>query len=94
MALARSSSLKDHNSSREPPPLPIIIVSTGYSKLKKFIPAIRLETESFPCTSAGYNLIATFGYLLLITFIISLMTAPVSDVTTPIDLGNLGMGSL
>ena len=94
ITLASPSSLNDHNSSRDPPPLPIIIVSTGWSWLKKLIPSIRLGTEPFPWTKAGNSFISTFGYLLVTTFIISLITAPVSDVTTPIDLGNLGIGFL
>ena len=92
--LATSSSLNDHKSSIDPPPLPTIIVSTGWTLLKNLIPSHISSFEPWPWTFTGYNFIWTFGYLLFVTLIISLITAPVGDVTTPIDFGILGIGFL
>lgn len=44
-----------------------------------------------PCTGTGYNLKYTFGFLLVLTFIISLITDPVFDVRTPIFSGINGI---
>ena len=47
-----------------------------------------------PCTGTGKSLILTFGFLLVETLIISLITAPVDAVSTPIIFGNFGIGFL
>ena len=92
MALATTSSLKGHKSSNEPPPRPTIRVSIPYisfTSLASFILfAISLAAFS-PCTRAGNKMVLHTGNLLLIVVNISLIAAPVGDVTMPIVFGTL-----
>ena len=55
IALANPSSLKQDKSSKDPPPLPIIIKSTKSSLFALFSALIKLAGASCPCTKAGYK---------------------------------------
>ena len=55
------------------------------------MPSAIFSAAPGPCTGTGYNLICTPGFLLVLTFIISLITAPVLEVKTPIVLGINGI---
>ncbi len=92
-AWATSLSLKAHRSSMEPPPRPTIITSTPNASSAR-MPLTMLPTAASPCTMAGYRMICTYGFLLPATWMMSRTAAPVSAVTTPKVLMNLGMGCL
>ena len=55
------------------------------------MPSAIFSAAPGPCTGTGYNLICTPGFLLVLTLIISLITAPVLEVKTPIVLGMNGI---
>ena len=94
IALATISSLNGHKSSSEPPPLAKIITSANFCSFIIFIAFAILTAAPSPWTGTGNNFIYTFGFLLVETFIISLITDPVFDVKTPIHFGILGIGFL
>jgi len=77
IALATHSSLNGHKSSIDPPPLAIIITSANFLLFIKSIPAAIFSAAPAPCTGTGNKRIFTFGFLLVDTFIISRITAPV-----------------
>ena len=91
IALATISSLNGHKSSNEPPPLATIITSANFFSFIVFIASTIFSAAPGPCTGTGNSFIYTFGFLLVDTFIISLITAPVFDVSTPIHLGISGI---
>ena len=91
IALATISSLNGHKSSSEPPPLAKIMTSASFFSFIKFIASTIFSAAPSPCTGTGNNFIYTFGFLLVDTLIISLITAPVFDVSTPIHFGISGI---
>ena len=93
MAFATISSLNDHRSSMLPPPLPTIKVSRWKFWLYRICLAI-FSAEPWPWTSVGKSNISHNGQRLSMVVIMSWMAAPVWAVTTPIFLGNLGIGFL
>ena len=94
IALATISSLNGHKSSIDPPPLPIISTSANLFLFISSMPSAIFSPAPLPCTGTGYKRIFTLGFLLVLTFIISLITAPVFDVKTPIVFGINGIGFL
>ena len=94
MILANSSLLKQFKSSKEPPPLAIIIISILFDLLYftyLCIALIILLCASIPCTEVGLTIKSTFPDLLLEILAISLITAPSKEVTIPILNGNAGI---
>ena len=92
MARATGSSLKAQRSSRDPPPLPTISTSTP-ARLSSLIPETMEAAAPSPWTSAGARMMSA-GNLDAEVVMMSWMTAPFSDVTTPILRGYLGRGRL
>ena len=91
IALATTSSLKGHKSSSEPPPLATIITSANFFSFIILIASDIFCAAPSPCTGTGNNFMYTFGFRLVETFIISLITAPVFDESTPIHFGIIGI---
>ena len=81
-ALATASSLNAQRSSMLPPPRPTIMTST-FSASSAWIPFTILSEAPSPCTSAGYRMICTKGFLRFVILMMSLTAAPVGAVTTP-----------
>ena len=81
-ALATASSLNAQRSSMLPPPRPTIMTST-FSASSAWIPFTILSAAPSPCTSAGYRMICTKGFLRFVILMMSLTAAPVGAVTTP-----------
>ncbi len=85
IARATLSSLNGQRSSREPPPLATTITST-LTRFRSPMPATMVSAAPSPWTCAGASSMSA-GNLDADVVIMSCMTAPVSDVTTPIVLG-------
>lgn len=92
IALATFSSLNGHRSSRDPPPLATTTTSTP-CLFRRSIPLTIVSAAPSPCTIEGARIMSA-GKREAEVIIMSWMTAPVSDVTTPILRGYLGSGLL
>ena len=88
IALTSASELNADRSSLEPPPRPIMITST-FSLFSSSSAWIIVMSAPSPCTVAGARRISAGNWSIAV-LMMSLMTAPVSEVTTPIVRGNLG----
>ena len=106
LAVARTtiSSLKPHKSSSEPPPRATMMRSglgmlagfwlvSSLRALKPSIAALTSAAQVSPCTRAG-QMMTWQGKRSLMRCIMSLITAPVGEVMTPITLGKNGNGCL
>jgi len=87
-------SLKHHKSSIDPPPRPTIITSTSGSLSAASIPLAIIGPAVEPCTGTENNLNCIRGFLCSLICKISCITAPVGDVTIPIQLDKTGIGCL
>ena len=89
---ASASSLKPHRSSRLPPPRATMITSgrriapPGSSALKPATAAATSAPEVSPCTRTGQTMTCS-GKRSLMRWMMSRITAPVGEVTTPITWG-------
>ncbi len=92
IARATFSSLNGQRSSREPPPLATTTISTPYL-FRSSIPLTIVSAAPSPCTMEGARMMSA-GKRVAEVMIMSWMTAPVSEVTTPTLFGYLGSGLL